>query len=205
MIAKGCFDGFMWSFLRNCLNVVSQRVLFLMVLNWLFFGGMFVGALLGQYGFADSFGWLPVRDEVFQGEIGVSPWLVLVIFFFNLVLSGFVLVTLSGLAFFVLPLVFLSVRSFLWGALLNGLSTSMFLAAFPTLILEGEGYVLAALAGVNLGVSWFKPKWIYGEKELSRKESIKMALKDCLRIYVLVAIFLFVAAVVETVTIVFLH
>ncbi|MGQ9459968.1 MAG: stage II sporulation protein M [Candidatus Bathyarchaeaceae archaeon] len=142
-----------------------------------------MGALVGQYEFVVSFEWLSVRDEVFQGGVEVSPWLVLDIFFFNLVLSGFVLVTLSGLAFFVLPLVFLFVRAFLWGVLLNGLSTSMFLAAFPTLILEGEGYVLAALAGINLGMSWFKPKRVYGEEELSRIESVKMALKDCLRIY----------------------
>lgn len=197
--------GVMWSFLRNCLNVISQRILFLMVLNWLFFGGMFVGALLGQYGLVNSFEWWLVGDEVFQGGLEVSPWLVLGIFFSNLVLSGFVLVTLSGLAFFVLPLVFLSVRGFLWGVLLNGLSTPMFLAAFPTLILEGEGYVLAALAGVNLGVSWFKPKWAYRGEGLSRRESVKMALKDCLHIYVLVAIFLFVAAVVESLTIILLH
>jgi len=197
--------GVMWSFFRNCLNVVSQRILLLMVLNWLFFGVMFVGALLGQYGFMSSFGWLPVKDEVFQQGLEVSPWLVLDIFFFNLVLSGFVLVTLSGLVFFVLSLVFLSVRAFLWGVLLNGLSTSMFLAAFPTLILEGECYVLAALAGVNLGLSWFRPKWAYGGGELSRRESVKMALKDCLRVYVLVAIFLFVAAVVESVTLILLH
>jgi len=89
----------------------------------------------------------------------------------------------------------------LWGVLLNGLLTSQFLAAFPTLILEGEGYVLAALAGVNLGLSLLKPEWAYKGEGLSRLEAVKRALKDCAYTYVLVAIFLFVAAVVETVTI----
>lgn len=153
----------------------------------------------------NSFGWWPVREEVFQREIGVSPWLVLDIFFFNLVLSGFVLVTLSGLVFFALPVMFVLVRALLRGVLLDALPTAWFLIAFPTLILEGEGYVLVSLAGVNLGMSWFKPEWAYGGGELSRRELVMMALKDCLRVYVLVAMFLFVAAVVEFVTIILLY
>lgn len=57
------------------------------------------------------------------------------IFLFNLVLSGFLLVTLTGVGFFVLPLAFLSFRAFLWGMLLNELSTPMFLVVFQRLIL----------------------------------------------------------------------
>ena len=79
---------------------------------------------------------------------------------------------------------------------------SGFLAALPTLALEGEGYVLAALAGVNLGLAWLKPKWAYRGEDLSRSEAVNKALKECARIYVFVAVFLFVAAVVETITLI---
>jgi hypothetical protein len=173
--------------------------MFLLALNWLFFGFVLVGALVGQYESVDFVVW-PVGEEVFHQEIGVFPWLVLEIFLFNLFLSGFVLVTLSGLVFFALPVLFLLFRAMVWGVLLNGLPTPLFLFALPTLLLEGEGYVLAALAGVGLGLSWLKPKWAYKEEMLSRRESVMQALRDCLRIYVLVFMFLFVAAVVEAST-----
>jgi len=71
----------------------------------------------------------------------------------------------------------------------------------PTLVIEGEGHTLAALAGINLGLSWLKPKWAYKGEGLSRSEAVRRALKDCMYTYVLVAILLFVAAVVEAATI----
>lgn len=183
------------------MSVVSRRVLFFMVLNWLFFGSIVVGALLGQSGYVRVFEW-PIGEEKFQLETGNIVVLIVTIFLFNLFLSGFLVVTLTGLLFFVLPVVFLCVRGFLWGILLGGLSSSRFLLSLPTLFLEGEGYVLAALAGVVLGLSWLLPKWLRKNEELSRSESVKKAVKECLRIYVLAAIILFVAAIVETATIV---
>jgi len=183
------------------LNVVSKRMLLLVVLNWVFFGVMIIGAFFQEAEFAVVLSW-PVGDEVFTVTIDNAALLVYSIFFNNLVLSGFVLVTLTGLGFFGLPLFFLCFRALLWGFLLNGLSTPMLLAAFPTLILEGEGYVLAALAGVVLGLSWLKPRLMYPGEELSRPEAVRRASRECVRIYVLVVLVLFVAAVVETVTLV---
>jgi len=124
-----------------------------MVLNWLFFGFIVIGAFLRQSGYVSVFRW-PVGEEVFQLQTGNMVVTVVSIFLFNLFLSGFLVVTLTGLLFFVLPVVFLCVRGFLWGLLLSGLSSSQFLSALPTVILEGEGYVLAALVGVVLGLSW---------------------------------------------------
>jgi len=66
------------------------------------------------------------------------------------------------------------------------------------------GYVLAALAGVILGLSWLKPRSVYPGAELSRYEAVRRASRECMRIYVLVVLVLFIAAVVETVTLVFL-
>jgi uncharacterized membrane protein SpoIIM required for sporulation len=82
----------------------------------------------------------------------------------------------------------------------------MFLAALPTLILEGEAYVLAALAGVNIGLSWLTPNWVYKqEKEsLSRSEALRRAFRQSAYVYVFVVILLLAAAIVETLTLVFI-
>jgi len=191
-------------FLRVCVSVVLKRSLLLVVLNWLFFGALFVGALLGQAGFLGIHMW-PLEEEVFTAEASDAVSIFATIFLFNLVLSGFLMVTLTGLAFFVLPVGFLLLRAFLWGVFLNGLPTQLFLASFPTLVLEGEGYVLASLAGVNLGLSWLKPEWAYKGEKLPRSESVKQAFKDCARIYVFVALLLLLGAVVETITLVSLY
>jgi hypothetical protein len=99
---------------------------------------------------------------------GSDPFLLFgVILVSNLILSGFVFLTLSGLIFFALSPILLSFRALLLGVLLNGLSTSSFIVALPTIVLEGEGYVFAALGGVILGLSWLRPKWVYnGEEDL---------------------------------------
>jgi hypothetical protein len=189
----------MQDFLRSCFSVVSKNFLAFVALNWLFFGFLVIGALLGQTGIVFS-RW-PVGEEVLMLEVRNVGFMFLGIFLFNLVLSGFLLVTLTGLAFFALPVVFLLYRALLWGALLNQLSMPLFLVALLTLVLEGESYVLAALAGVNLGLSWLKPRRMFEGENLSRLESVKKTLTDIARIYVLVVMFLFVAAVIETVTV----
>jgi len=169
----------------------------LIALNLLFFGGMLVGSLLVGFG----------GIQLYDPGAHVLPTdgnllsLVPCIFFFNLVLSAFVVVTLAGLVFFLLAAGFLLLRALVWGALITTLSTSEFLFALPTLVLEGEAYVLAALAGVVLGLSWLKPEWAYRGKGLSRLEAFKWALRECAYIYVLVVIILLVSAVVEAVTI----
>ncbi len=191
----------MRDFWRSLFSLVWRKSWVLVLLNWLFFGAMVVGALLGQTGIVEVYEW-PVGEEVFTAEVSDALLMVASIFLFNLVLSGFLLVTLTGLVFFGLPLAFLLYRALLWGALLNGLPTPSLFVVLPTLILEGEGYVLAALAGVNLGLAWLKPEWAYRAVDLSRLEAVKKAMKDCARIYVLVASFLLAAAVVETMTLI---
>ena len=141
----------MSDFLRAVFSVVSKRGWVLVVLNWLFFGFVVVGSFVGQAGVVWVQVW-PFGESLPNGG-GNVLLLIGMIFVFNLVLSGFVLVTLTGFVFFGLSVFFLSLRALLWWMLLNGLSTSLFLLALPTVILEGEGYVLAGLVGVSLGLS----------------------------------------------------
>lgn len=194
------WDGLTWDFLRSCFHAVSRNYLVFVIYNWLLFSAIIAGALLLQ-----SESWfvrLPVSgDSLILGTDSVVLMAV-GIFLFNLALSGFLLITLPGLAFFALPAVFLFYRALLWGILLNQLFTPQFLIALPTLILEGEGYVLAAICGTNLGLSWFRPDWIYRNRGFSRLKALETTSRECVRLYFFVVIFLIVAAVVEAVTIV---
>jgi len=121
------------------------------------------------------------------------------IFLSNLILSAFVVVTLSGF-FFPISIVMLVFRGFLWGVFLAFQPTWLLLAAIPTIVLEGEGYALAAVAGTVVGVSWLKPKWIFKDENITRVEAFQKGLKECLVIYLLVGTILLVAAIIETVT-----
>lgn len=188
-------------FLRTCVNDISRRKRFLAVLNLLFFWTVFAFALASYFlvtppPYEAGVGWTP---EFLFGD----SWLLMVlgIFLFNLVLSAFIIVTLPGLVFFVLSPALLMYRAMIWGELLAFTPAVQFVAALPTLILEAEAYVLAAMAGTVLGLSWLKPEWGYRGERLSRREALKRAFKETWHVYFFVALILFAAAIVETVTI----
>ena len=179
------------------MNVLSRRRTVFVVLNVLFFDCIFLGVLLSQFLYAP----LPYASESL-GIFGLDwPWMISAIFLFNLVLSGFVVLTLPGLVFFPLSAVVLAMRGALWGIMLNQPSTVPFLWMLPTFILEGEAYVLASVAGTISGLSWLKPSWAYKDEHLSRLDALKTASREALHLLFLGAILLFLAAVVETLTI----
>jgi len=179
-------------------NVLSRRRTVFVVLNTLFFDCIFLGVLLSQFLYT------PFRyTSESLGILGLDwPWMISAIFLLNLVLSGFVMLTLPGLVFFPLSAVVLAIRGVLWGIMLNQTSIVPFWLVLPTFVLEGEGYVLASVAGTILGLSWLEPNWTYKDKHLSRLDALKMALREALCLLFLGAIFLFLAAVVEALTII---
>jgi hypothetical protein len=122
----------------------------------------------------------------------------LVIFLSNLVLSSFVFVSLPGFVFFPLSSIVLFYRAFLWGLLLSFQPTWLFLVAIPVTVLEGEAYCLAATAGTIVGVSWLKSKWLYNEKIITKRGALREAINECGRMYMLVILFLLIAALIET-------
>jgi hypothetical protein len=169
-----------------------------MVFNLIYFSSICVAALVAGFIFppplyesgTSVFGTFVLGDPVVT---------VFWIFVFNLFLSAFVVVTLSGLAFFPLSAVALLVRAVLWGLLIYPLPAWAFLAALPTLVFEGEAYVFAGVAGTTLGMSWIKPNWVFRvEGELSRWDSLKKAYGEFKHVYFVVVLLLFVAAIVET-------
>jgi hypothetical protein len=178
--------------------VLSVRSAFFVVFNVLFFGAVFVSALMASLMFPPPF---KEETSVFPSFFGDNWALTLLgIFGFNLFVSAFLVVTLPGLAFFVLPAFLLAYRAAVWGFLLAFASSYQFLAALPTVVLEGEAYVIAALAGFVLGLSWLKPGWAFKGEGLSRKDGLVRGFRECFRLYMLVGFILFVVAIVETVT-----
>jgi len=192
----------MLEFFRSCLSILEKRKWFVVVFNWLFFGFLIIGAFLSSFGLVRVVPW-PFGDALVY-EQGNALFAFLRIFLFNLFFSGFLLLTASGALFFVLPVCFLLFRAFLWGALFSGLPSPSFLFVLPTLILEGEGYVLAAVAGLELGLSWVKPRWMFGEESLSGVEAFEKALRECAYFYVFVVLLLLATAIVETATLILL-
>lgn len=86
-----------FGFLRVALTVVWRRSWLFVMLNWLFFGFIVVGALLVQVGVVQVYAW--PFGVVLPVEVVNPLLLVCLIFVFNLVLSGFFVVTLTGFAF----------------------------------------------------------------------------------------------------------
>jgi hypothetical protein len=167
----------------------------------MFLDSIFVGVLLSGSLLVSS---LTIGEpvEILAWVHGLEwPWMILAIFLFNLVLSGLVVLALPGLVFFPLSAVFLAVRGALWGFMLNQPSTVPFMLMLPTLVLEGEGYVLVSMTGAILGLCWLKPNWIYGDEQLSRRDALKFSVKEVLHLLFLGAMLLFLAAVIETLTI----
>jgi len=191
------FDVLMRMFFRMCVSSLSRRGLLFVVVSAFYFGSMLLAALLAQTLYSPFY-----EGRKIEGLFLVDglPLMILSIFLFNLIVSAFIFVTLPGLVFFVFPVIMLLMRAVVWGASLNQLPTPLFLAALPTLILEGEGYVIASIGGINLGLSWLKPYWVYKGESLSRLEALKRALRECAHLFVFVTVLLFAAALVEAVT-----
>jgi len=168
------------------------------LLNLLFFGCVFVSALVGQFLFGAKFYYeLPLEQELPYEDLTVIAW---DIFVCKLFISAFFVITLPGIIFFPLSVGFLLYRGVLWGFSLYSFPKSAFFLILPALVIEGEAYVLAALAGWVLGFSWVKPPYFF-DKRLSRWMSFEKAFMESVRIYVLVFLFLLVGASVEALTI----
>src|SRR4030042_4677412 len=185
--------------LSSFMAVFSSRIKLLALLNLAFFSCVFTSMLVCDLLFQPEFYWGPTFPTSYE-TYGEGFALVVNIFLVNLVLSSFVIITLPGFAFFPLSAFLLLYRASLWGMMLHYQPNSVLLCALPTLILEGEAYVLAALAGTIVGVSWVKTKWVYAEEAVTRSAAIRKSVKACLVIYLVVVLLLFIGAIVETAT-----
>lgn len=184
-------------FFKECLTVLSRRAELVVVLNGLFFSSIFVSALAVSFFFAP-----PLMEEAaVPSQLSENLVLTFIsIFIFNMVLSAFLVIALPGLVFFALSSVLLLYRGVLWGFLVAFASVDWFLVSLPTMVLEGEAYVLAAVSGTIMGLSWLKPSWVFKGEKLPRRKALTMAFKEFICLFFWVFVFLFVSAVVETLT-----
>ncbi|MCK4633926.1 stage II sporulation protein M [Candidatus Bathyarchaeota archaeon] len=175
---------------------LSKRSSLFTLMNIVYFGSLFVVALMtGQQNRLIN-EWVVGESS---GEVNNVVIMFVDIFLFNLVVSGFLLLTVTGLFLFPLPVGILVFRASLWGSLLSQLPTPVFLATFPTFLLEGEAYVIAGVVGINLGLSWLKPNWV-SKNGSSKRDALGQAVRECGYLYALVTTLLLAAAVVETFT-----
>ncbi len=184
----------------SCWFVFLRRMKAFACLSLLFWLVVLVSALARSF-----FSVPPFYEEVgFRASFLVfgDNWIfvVLGIFFFNLVLSAFVVVTLPGLVLFPLSVFFLLFRAAVWGELLAFASAMRFVVALPVLMLEGGAYVLAALAGSLLGLGWLMPEHqVYAGAGFSRRYAVGKAFREALNLYLLVTLLLLAAAVAEAI------
>lgn len=186
---------------RSCWAILFRRRRLLIYLNSLFFGLLFVSALSTNFMSASPV-YVSSYPETPVPVNGLSwPMMFFIIFLVNLTVSAFLYVTLGGFLVFPFSACILGYRALSWGARISYVPAVAFLGDLPTLVLEGEAYVLACMAGTLVGVSWVKPSWLTGSQEMSRRLAFKMALKEGLKTYFFVMLFLIAAAAVETETI----
>lgn len=121
---------------------------------------------------------------------------ILYTFFFNLVFGAFISTTLMGAVFF-LPYLTAVWRSFVIGILFYGLedmTTLKIIVFYGTFVLEFGAYCISSAVGTDLGLTLI---WPARKKTDKRKDALRIAIKDGMRLYLLVIVILFVAAIWE--------
>ncbi len=135
------------------------------------------------------------------GQVLNAMFLTLVI---NLLMGSLMVITLPGLVVPFSGLIMGIVRAILWGLLLSPANPNLAMAMIPhslTLVLEGQGYILALLGVYVQGKAFSKPS-AYGKTGHLR--GYLEGLRRTAWIYLLVVLVLAVAAVYEALEVIFL-
>jgi hypothetical protein len=125
-------------------------------------------------------------------------------FVVNLTIASFLWITLPSLVVPFSGIVTGACRAVLWGVLLSPSSPEMSAVMIPhslTLILEGQAYILAMLAAYIQGRAFLWPATV---DATTHGEGYRAGVKRSLRLYLLVAIVLAVAAVYEVLEVIFI-
>lgn len=128
----------------------------------------------------------------------------LLTFVINLLAGSFASITLPSLIIPFSGILLGLYRAVLWGLLLSPSEPSLAGPMIPhslTLLLEGQGYILAMLAAAVQSWAFIKPASV-GEQ--SRLRGYAVGLKKTAWLYVLIAVILAIAAVYEALEVIFL-
>lgn len=195
------------------LGVIKENRKEYVALNFLYYGLVVVSmiyvsfypeiqeALLGEVR-ADFPMLFPLVVEAYiSGNFSLAAALT---FSFNLVLGSFVYITLPSLIIPFSGVATGAIRAVGWGLLLAPTSPELVRAMVPhslTLILEGQGYVLAMFAAYVHWKGVFRPKSI-GEE--NRARAYMAGIKKTAYTYLLVALILAVSAIYEAFEVIYL-
>ena len=125
-------------------------------------------------------------------------------FIVNLVLGSVLCITVPSLLMPFIGIVIGGLRAVLWGLLLSPGMPELRMAMIPhsaTLVLEGQAYILAMLGVYIHGRAFL---WPDTAGVASRRQAYLEGVRHTLRLYVLVAIMLAVAAVYEAIEVIFI-
>ena len=140
----------------------------------------------------------PVSDAYNSGNVAAAAG---VTFAVNLLLGSFLVLTLPSLVLPFSGILMGFYRAVLWGLLLapQGALALVMIPHSVTLVLEGQGYILAMLGAYTIGKGLLRPQ-AYGAS--GHRAGYAEGLRRCARLYVLVALVLAVAAVYEAVEVI---
>lgn len=143
----------------------------------------------------------PVAGAYSGGQVLLA---IVFTFVLNLAIGSFLWITLPSLVLPFSGLLTGGFRAVLWGLLFSPSSPEMSVVMIPhslTLILEGQAYILAMLAAYIQGRAFLWPATV---DATGHGEGYWAGMKRSLRLYLLVAIVLAVAAVYEVVEVIFI-
>jgi hypothetical protein len=194
----------------------------LLLANVAYFGLVLVGALVSARNPTIQQALLQnARQALATGPLVVAvqalsqgnlPLAIALTFGFNLILSSVLFLTLPSLAFPFAGVTLGLLRAFMWGLLFAPTSRELALAMIPhsgTMLLEGEAYVIAVMGAFLL---WRDVLWpdlsaaARGEAPGARPDRARAyaaGLRLNLQLYVPISILLFIAAVYEVLTLVY--
>jgi len=156
--------------------------------------------LLGEVQSALTEGPLATVGGVYLGGNVVGA--AVLTFLANLLVGAMVTITLPSLIVPFAGIAMGAYRAVLWGLLLAPTTSQLALVMIPhslTLILEGQGYILALLASYVHGMAFLRPQTVGVQ---GHRQGYLEGAKRTGRLYVLVAIVLAVAAVYEAVEVI---
>lgn len=198
--------------IQEALKVVDQNRTAYLIINIFYYGLIVAGAIYAtsnlalrqslnqEVANAFNLGLLSPLGQAYSG--GQVLEAIALTFLVNLGLGSFIWITLPSMIIPFSGIATGAYRAVLWGILFSPVPFERYLVPhWLTLILEGQGYILAMLASYIQGLYLVHPS-ILGHA--SRKDAYVAGLRLAGKLYLLVAIILAVAAAYEALEVIFL-
>lgn len=198
---------------RSSWVVVEEHRRAYLILNLVYYGLMVGGMVYAAFDRALQEALLELVGEAFAtgplgevsgaysgGRILLAAALTFVV---NLAGGSFASITLPSLIIPLSGLLVGAYRAVLWGLLFSPTAVmgAGIVFQLPTLLLEGQAYVLTMLAAYAQGVAFLRPRSVGAETHL---RGYRVGVKRSIRIYVLVVIVLALAALYEAASVILL-